>query len=307
MGLLSRRDALASGAASLLLPSLASAAGRKRTLRVAHMTDFHCQPELGAATGTERAMRHAMTQRPDLVLVGGDVVMDGFSQTEARTKLQWDLYRERERSILKAPIAHALGNHDVWGWNKAASGTTGDEPRWGKKWFLAEFGQEHPYRSFDQGAWHFVVLDTLLQTPDGYNGFLDEEQMAWLKDDLAKTRKPTLVMSHIPLFSITPVATAYDPKTGDWTVGGNMMTKNVDAIREVFAANPHVKIALSGHTHLLDRVDYAGVSYLCGGAVCGNWWKGPYGSFPPGYRILDLDDDGSFTEKYVPWGWHEAL
>ncbi len=289
-----------------MLPRFAAAAGKK-TLRVAHLTDFHCQPELGAARGTEMAMRHAMGQMPDLVLVGGDLVMDGFSQTEARTALQWGLYRERERSILNVPIAHALGNHDVWGWNKAASGTTGDEPRWGKRWFLTEFGQERTYRSFDQGAWHFVILDTLLQTSDGYNGFLDEEQMAWLKADLAGTRKNTLVMSHIPLFSITPVAMGYDPKTGDWTIGGNVMTKNVDAIRDVFAANPHVKIALSGHTHLLDRVDYAGVSYLCGGAVCGNWWKGVYGPFPPGYRILDLHDDGTFTERYVPWGWHDGL
>ena len=297
---------MVAGTASLLFPSFASAAGKK-TLRVAHMTDFHCQPELGAAEGSERAMRHAMGQRPDLVLVGGDCIMDGFAQTEARTRLQWDLYRERQRGILTVPTAHCLGNHDVWGWNEKASGTTGDEPRWGKRWFLTEFGQAKTYRSFDQGAWHFVVVDTLLRTPDGYNGFLDAEQMDWLKADLAATKRPTLVLSHIPLFSITPMATAYDEKTGDWTVGGNLMTKNSDAIRDLFAAHPHVKIALSGQTHIIDRVDYAGVSYLCGGAVAGNWWKGPYHGFDPGYRILDLHDDGGFDQRYLAWGWREGL
>ncbi len=306
MAKISRRDALVAGAASFALPRFAVAAGARKGLRVAHMTDFHCQPELGAAEGTERAMRHAMGGRPDLVLVGGDCVMDAFSQPEARAALQWGLYRERLDAIVKAPVAHCLGNHDVWGWDKAASGTTGDEPRWGKKWFLAEFGQEKTYRSFDQGGWHFVILDTLARTPDGYNGLLEDEQMEWLKGDLASTKRPTLVLSHIPLFSITPVATAYDPKTGDWTVGGNMMTKNSDAIRDLFAANPHVKIALSGHTHLLDRVDYAGVSYLCGGAVSGNWWKGPYHGFEPAYRLLDLHEDGGFEARYVPWGWREG-
>lgn len=304
---ISRRDALVAGVGSLAFPSLASAYSTRKALRIAHMTDFHCQPELGAAKGTEMAMRHAMTQKPELVLVGGDLIMDGFSQTEARTRLQWDLYQERRKGILKVPVAHALGNHDVWGWDKEASKTTGEEPRWGKRWFLAEFGQERTYRSFDQGGWHFVILDTLIQTPDGYNGYLDDEQMAWLKTDLGATKLNTLVMSHIPLFSITPVATGYDPKTGDWTIGGNVMTKNVDAIREVFAANRHVKIALSGHTHLLDRVDYDGVSYLCGGAVSGAWWKGKNGPFEPGYRVLDLNDDGTFAERYIPWGWHEGL
>jgi 3',5'-cyclic-AMP phosphodiesterase len=303
---ISRRDALAAGAASLALPSLASGAGRKG-LRVAHLTDFHCQPELGAAEGTELAMRHAMAQKPDLALVGGDLIMDGYAQTEARTALQWRLYRERLDGLIKVPVAHCLGNHDVWGWDKAASGTTGNEPKWGKRWFLSEFGQERTYRSFDQGGWHFVVLDTLLQTPDGYNGYLDDEQMEWLRADLAATRKPTLVLSHIPLFSITPVALGYDAKTGDWTVGGDVMTKNIDAIRELFAAHPHVKVALSGHTHLLDRVDYAGVSYLCGGAVSGNWWKGTYHGFAPGYRILDLHADGGFEARYIPWGWREGL
>ncbi|RYG23530.1 metallophosphoesterase [bacterium] len=303
---ISRRDALVAGVGSFLMPSVALAK-TKGTLRVAHLTDFHCQPELGAAKGTEMAMTHAMREKPDLVLVGGDIIMDGVAQNEARTELQWKLYRDRMNSIVNVPIYHTLGNHDVWGWNKAASGTTGSEDRWGKNWFLKEFGHAKTYRSFDQGAWHFVVLDTLLQTPDGYNGFLDAEQMDWLKTDLGRTKRPTLLISHIPLFSITPLASAYDAKTGEWTVGGNVMTKNIDAIREVFAANPHVKVALSGHTHLLDRVDYNGVSYLCGGAVCGAWWKGSNGPFPPGYRLLDLNDDGTFGERYVPWGWTSGL
>jgi hypothetical protein len=76
--------------------------------------------------------------------------------------------------------------------------------------------------------------------------------------------------------------------------------------REVFKQNPHVKIALSGHMHMVDRVDYLGVSYLCGGAISGNWWKGDRFEFKPGYRVLDLADDGTFTSEYVAWGWKEA-
>ena len=45
------------------------------------------------------------------------------------------------------------------------------------------------------------------------------------------------------------------------------------------------------------------MTYLCGGAVSGNWWKGPIGLFKPGYRVLDLHNDGTFDERFVEWGW----
>jgi Icc protein len=306
MAQISRRDALAAGAATFLLPSLALATP-KRSLRVAHMTDFHCQPELGGGVGTDMAFAHAMKQKPDLVLMGGDVVMDSCAQTEARTRQQFDLYRAAEKKHVKVPIHYALGNHDIWGMDKKATGTTGSEVKWGKRWFLDEYGYSMPYHSFDQGGWHFVVLDNVLITPDGYNGFVDAEQVAWLKEDLAGTTKPTLILSHIPLLSITNFAESYDAAKGEWNVGGSLMTKNLDELRAIFTKNPHVKVCLSGHTHMLDRVDYSGVSYLCGGAVCGAWWKGPNGPFAPGYRVLDLHDDGKFEERYVTWGWHEGL
>lgn len=210
------------------------------------------------------AIRHAMAQRPDLALIGGDLVTESNAQTEARTRLQWDLYRAALRECT-VPAYHAIGNHDAWGWNKAKSGTTGEEPLWGKRWFLEEFGQAKTYRSFDHGAWHFAIVDTLRYVPEGVDGFLDDEGMDWLKADLAATRQPTLVMSPIPILSATPLAGGYDALAGSWKVDGHLMTRSSDAIRALFAANRHVKVALSGHTHLLDRVDYDGVPYLCGG------------------------------------------
>ncbi|MGQ9650788.1 MAG: hypothetical protein ACUVXJ_11815 [Phycisphaerae bacterium] len=64
-----------------------------------------------------------------------------------------------------------------------------------------------------------------------------------------------------------------------------------------------MKVCLSGHVHLIDRVDYLGVSYLCNGAVCGGWWEGPYQECDAGYALVDLYDDGSFEKRYVQFGW----
>lgn len=305
--MISRRGLIGTGAAALALPSLSHANVFKKTLRVAHMTDFHIQPELHAFEGSEKAFAHAMRQKPDLILSGGDHVMDSFEQSEARTKQQWDLFDRLRKEHMNVPLHPALGNHDCWGWFKKQSGTTGNEPRWGKKWFCDFFEIPRTYYSFDQGGWHFVVLDNIkLVVGEAYDGEIDPEQLEWLKDDLAKTKKPTLVMSHIPLMSVTSLALSYDPKPRSFIVTSGLMTNNLEDIQAVFRANPQVKIALSGHTHRIDRIDYDGVAYLCGGAVCGNWWKGAVDRFKPGYRILDLHEDGSFTEAFHEWGWTPA-
>ena len=65
----------------------------------------------------------------------------------------------------------------------------------------------------------------------------------------------------------------------------------------------NVKLAVSGHLHLNERIDYAGVSYLCNGAVSGGWWKGPHLEFPEGYGVIDIHPDGTFEHQYVTYGW----
>ena len=72
---MSRRDLLAASAAGILLPSLALAAPnpkRKRSLRIAHLTDIHVQPENGAPKGMEAAIEHAQGQKdkPGLLFTG---------------------------------------------------------------------------------------------------------------------------------------------------------------------------------------------------------------------------------------------
>ena len=73
--------------------------------------------------------------------------------------------------------------------------------------------------------------------------------------------------------------------------------------KNLFLKHPNVRLALSGHIHLVDRVDYNGVSYLCNGSVAGNWWQGPFQETPPGYTLMDLYDDGTWHREYVKYGW----
>jgi|GEM_PF-6743736 len=52
----------------------------------------------------------------------------------------------------KFPRRHAIGNHDIFGWRRLKSGTTGQEPDWGKKYATELFALPGRYYSFDQAG-----------------------------------------------------------------------------------------------------------------------------------------------------------
>jgi len=310
---LGRRTILQAGAllpAALLGGGAAEAAPRKRkrVLRIAHLTDVHVQPELRAEQGMEACLRHALGQkdRPDLVLNGGDSIMDGFAASAARTRTQWEVWDRALQHLGRTPIRHCIGNHDIWGWARGRSGATGTEPLYGKKWAMERFGLTQRYYSFDQAGWHFVALDsTFPHGTDGYTARLDDEQFEWLKADLAATpaRTPVLVFSHIPILCGCALMDGNNEKSGDWVIPGSWMHIDARRIKDLFYQHPNVKVALSGHIHLRDRLDYNGVTYLCNGAVSGAWWKGRYGETDPGYGLVDLYSDGTVESRYVNYGW----
>lgn len=280
---------------------------RKRVLRLAHLTDIHVQPERHAKQGLAACLRHVQAQkdRPDLILSGGDTIMDGFEQTKERTQTQWTLLKQVLKEECRTPIEFCIGNHDIWGWHKERSKTTGDEPGYGKTWAMDEFGIAERFRSFDRAGWHFVVLDSVFPKGNGYTARLDDAQFEWLAGDLAAVKKttPVCVLSHIPIISASAYMLGSNEKSGNWSIPGSYVHIDARKIKDLFLKHPNVKVCLSGHLHLVDRVDYNGVSYLCNGAVSGNWWKGRHQECDEGYAMLNLFDDGTFEREYVAYGW----
>lgn len=280
---------------------------RKRALRVAHMTDVHVQPEKGAGEGFAKCLQHIhkLADPPQLILQGGDAVMDACGVEAPRARVQADLWKRTLKAHCTIPIEHCIGNHDIWGMEKKASLTTGAEPSWGKKWAIDLYGIENRYRAFARNGWRFIVLDSVTIGNDTYVGKLDEEQFAWLGKTLAETdpKMPVLVLSHIPILSASVFFDGDLEKSGKWVVPAAWMHIDARAIKNLFHKHPNVKVCLSGHLHLVDRVDYLGVAYLCNGAVSANWWKGQHQEFREGYGLVDLFDDGTIEHQYVEYGW----
>ena len=282
---------------------------RQRSLRVAHLTDLHVQPELRASEGMAACFHHVqkLAEVPELILTGGDSVMDSFEADDARTKLQWDIWHNVLKQDCSVPVRSAIGNHDIWGWNKCKSKTTCQEPNWGKLRSTEMLKLENRFYTFSQAGWQFIVLDSTQHhatDPNGYTAHLDEEQYDWLARtlrDLPNTT-PALVLSHIPILSASAFLFA-DKEGGDFRYGGGLMHTDCVKLKDLFSQYPNVKLCLSGHLHTLDRVDYNGVTYLCNGAVCGSWWKGRHKDCDEGYAVLNLYDDGTFESEYIKYGW----
>ncbi|GLU56458.1 hypothetical protein Dfri01_59190 [Dyadobacter frigoris] len=108
-----------------------------------------------------------------------------------------------EWNRFKGPKYHVLGNHDMDFCDKAT--------------IMQFWGMKEPYYSFDQGGYHFVVMDrNYLRRDDGsledYNtsnwgplpapkrSFTDKNQLDWLREDLAKAMGPIIVFMHQPVF-----------------------------------------------------------------------------------------------------------
>ena len=304
----SRRGLLVAGGSALLLPSLALAQrkpGRKRVLRVAHLTDIHVQPERSAAEGMEAALTHvhALKDKPNLIFTGGDLIMDAMGATRERAQAQWDIFT-KTIATSKIRVENTIGNHDVWGWNNR--GKYSEEPGFGKAWTCDILGLAKPYRSFDLNGWHFIVLDSTFPVEGGgYTAKLDDEQFEWLKAELESTPKttPILVISHIPIICASAMFDDGTEKTGNWVIPGAWMHIDARKIKDLFFQHKNVKVCLSGHIHLVDEVLYNGVKYLCNGAVSAGWWGGDYQECTYGYSLVDLFNDGNTETQYTPYGW----
>jgi 3',5'-cyclic AMP phosphodiesterase CpdA len=272
----------------------------KRALRIAHVTDIHVKPGLRAPRGLARCFHHIqdLPEKVDLILNGGDSIMDALSRDKSTVSKQWNVWNKVLENECSLNMANCIGNHDIWG-----AGSK-DDALYGKSWALDSLSMHKPYWSFDKSGWHFIILDSVQLKPEGgYIAKLDEEQFDWLKSDLRKVdeKTPVLVMSHIPILSAAAFLDGERAIEGNWNIPGSFVHIDSRDIIDLFYKHKNVKVCLSGHLHLLDKVEYNGITFLCNGAVSGNWWYGAYKETKPGYALLNLYEDGSFDHEYVTY------
>jgi 3',5'-cyclic AMP phosphodiesterase CpdA len=284
---------LAAGAAAA-----APGAAREREWSFIHFTDPHIQPDLKADEGCRQAFRMMNRLKADFAVSGGDLVFDVLAADRPRADALFKLYRENVKH-LEMPLHNTIGNHDVFGLY-TKSGVAPSDEQYGKRMYEDTIGKR--YYSFHHKGWRFVVLDSIGMTADRqYIGEIDDEQLAWLSNDLAAagTSVPIVVVTHIPLLSAFPqiVAPPGAPTRG-------MLVTNVRDVLKILAPY-QVKAVLQGHTHICETIYYHGTQFITSGALSGNWWKGKRLGFDEGFGVLTVRGE-EITWRYETYGWRTA-
>ncbi|QBJ96997.1 hypothetical protein ERC79_14330 [Rhodococcus sp. ABRD24] len=214
-------------------------------LLIAHTSDLH----IGRAAGPERHergrsgwsafRRFVDATRPDLVVVGGDIVVDDpddiADQREARNMI----------GGLPVPFVVVPGNHDVgdhpvrdglpvdWhGKPVSESRVTTWEAEWGPSYWL-----------HDLRGWRVVGINSQL-----FGSGLDREdqQWTWLEHKALPVdlQRPTLVVAHESLH--------LRPEHSDGTGGADswmsMPRESSERLADLFRRRP-VRLVSAGHTH----------------------------------------------------------
>ena len=129
---------------------------------------------------------NSLEHQPELILHTGDL-------THLAKPAEFDTLDQLSKGLKQKQVFYVPGEHDL----------LGDD---GKQ-YLARFGKGtmgRGWQSFDHKGVHFVGLNNSAQL-EGL-GVIGDEQLAWLKKDLARlaTSTPVVVFAHIPLWSVYP-------------------------------------------------------------------------------------------------------
>lgn len=286
-----KKTVIGGGVSLAGLPFARSAFGKKKSIRIAHITDVHIRPENDIPRRARMTLENVMQHNVDLFLNGGDSIHDASYDDVSRERVleQWEEWDRFVQLAGSYEMFSCLGNHDMW-WKAPSE----EDDMYGKPYAVKRLGIPDRYYSVSRGGWHFIILDS---NQSGIR--LDKEQFQWLQNELEMLpeKSPVLIMSHYPILGVT-----------DHFVGGQH--SDFDELKTLFFAHKDkVKLCLSGHQHMVDRAWYNDVHYLCNGSMSGFWWgdgdeysagKGYYLESPPGYAILDLFQDGTFENVYFP-------
>ncbi len=221
------------------------------------------------------AIALANSTRPDLVLVGGDMVDDPSSEDQYREFME--VTHSLDSDI---PMRWVPGNHDI-------AADTVVPTRSSIAQYRDAFGPD--YYAFDFGPIRFIALNTVVidhpeQVPEEWTA-----QLAFLEAELHDADvagRRAIILGHHPLFKHAP-----DEEDDYWNLPLERRSVILDLIRR-----HRVPLALAGHWHRNSIARDGDFEMVTTGAV-----GYPLGVDPSGLRLVAVDG-GRIAHSYLPLG-----
>lgn len=203
----------------------------------------------------------------------GDLVAGSDAVPLDKAIAQFDAYQTSTANF-PWPLFQVIGNHDHPMTTHA--GRDINHEFYGKGLYRHRFGPI--YYSFDWAGVRFYVLDgTQLHQDLGYREALGEEQLAWLKKDLAllKPGTPIILFCHEPQAGIP---------------GASNGLRDQAQLKKLLAGH-NLQAAFCGHLHNNFEAKLNHAPLFVTGALSGAWWGGPNSDgTPQGYRLITVKD-----------------
>ncbi len=245
-------------------------------LKILQITDMHILPEadetlMGVNTDESFAtvLAQAFSQHKyfDLILLTGDLAQTPTSKSYQRIINRLKSY---QTACLCLP-----GNHD-------------DTQIMSK---ILNNGGISTDKVCQLENWQIICLNS--QIPDSADGALNSSELEFLTQQLKKnSTTPTLIAVHHNCL----------PTKCSWL--DTMMIKNSEEFLQIIQQYSQVKLVSTGHIHQEMNRKYHNIPILGTPASCFQF-KRESSEFaiddkPPGYRVLNLEEDGSFSTQ-VYW------
>ena len=219
-------------------------------LTLGFVTDLHFGPK-AYHDGKLRKLTHhagrltrdvvaAMNDRfhPDLLVNLGDDIEDESREADLTRYVECqDILR-----TARAELVNVAGNHDT-------INLTRDD-------LARVWGREGPlFYAFDRGGFHFVVLHTIERKDVDVR--IPQAQLAWLKDDLARTSLPVVVLMHH-----SASEQVLDDSFWFHGVPHLALVKERAELRAILEASGKVRVVFNGHVHRNHLDVIRGIPYV---------------------------------------------
>jgi 3',5'-cyclic AMP phosphodiesterase CpdA len=217
--------------------------------RIVQVADLH----LGAGRTQHYDNWHKVAawierERPDLVVVNGDLIM-GDPDDETDYAFARDVLGR-----LPVPCHYLPGNHDIG--DNIVSGKMAKRVNDARRArFLSYFGEER--WAFDRGGWGFVGINSQLLGSAGQPA--EDEQWTWLEDKLAALNGlPVALFLHKPLFLDHPSEADFeDPTLRQSCIDSHSRARLLDLCKR-----HDVRLVSVGHKHQTRSFYLDGLYYV---------------------------------------------
>ena len=213
-------------------------------------------------------------RQPNLLALTGDISQD-YSQGSYENAVK--LFQH-----FPCPIVATMGNHDY--------PTT----------FTNFFGDptQEVNKTFTFNNWQILFLNSYW--PEHVGGQLAKNELDFLRNILATARK-----QHVMIFLHHPVLAA----GSTWL--DKIMTNNAAQFFEIIDQYQNIKAVICGHIHQETNVSRLGVTYLSTPATSWQFAAKAHDfkldTLMPGYRWIDLYEDGTFQTEAIRIDYDETL